>query len=165
VLDRLMQKAAMRLRKQQLYASALTVHVRAKPPGAEHHQHADDHTRFSQTQDTVFLLHTLHTLWHRGLYRIAHPKTVGIVLHELVPAHLHTPGLFDEAPTPPSTGALQRAHPPHPKQPPTELLKALDQLNQKYGKNTLYFASSHHAREHAPMRIAFTRIPDVGTEG
>jgi DNA polymerase-4 len=162
VLDRLMQKAAMRLRKQQLYASALSVHVRTKPPGAEHHQHADDHTRFSQTQDTVFLLHTLHTLWHRGLHLIAQPKAVGIVLHELVPAHLHTPSLFDESPAPTSASTQRTTQ---ARQPPAQLLKALDQLNQKYGKNTLYFASSHHSREHAPMRIAFTRIPDVGTEG
>jgi hypothetical protein len=31
-------------------------------------------------------------------------------------------------------------------------------------QNTLYFASSHEALDSAPMRIAFNRTPDLGTE-
>ena len=41
---------------------------------------------------------------------------------------------------------------------------AIDTLNKTYGKNTLYFAASHKAKDTAPMRIAFNRIPDVETE-
>ena len=40
----------------------------------------------------------------------------------------------------------------------------MDKLNKTYGKNTLYFAASHDAKDTAPMRIAFNRIPDVETE-
>ena len=40
----------------------------------------------------------------------------------------------------------------------------MDKLNKTYGKNTLYFAASHAAKDTAPMRIAFNRIPDVQTE-
>jgi DNA polymerase-4 len=41
----------------------------------------------------------------------------------------------------------------------------MDKLNKTYGKNTLYFAASHDAKDTAPMRIAFNRIPDLETEG
>jgi len=40
----------------------------------------------------------------------------------------------------------------------------MDTINRLYGKNALYFASAHQALDHAPMRIAFNRIPDIETE-
>jgi DNA polymerase-4 len=40
----------------------------------------------------------------------------------------------------------------------------VDALNRTHGKNTVYFASAHHALDTAPMRIAFNRIPDLETE-
>jgi DNA polymerase-4 len=40
----------------------------------------------------------------------------------------------------------------------------VDKINRLYGKNALYFASAHQALDHAPMRIAFNRIPDIETE-
>ena len=45
-----------------------------------------------------------------------------------------------------------------------ELMSAMDALNRTQGKNTVYFASAHHALDTAPMRIAFNRIPDLDTE-
>ena len=164
VLNRLMQKAAMRLRKQQLYAKALSVHVRAHGPydrDLSMRLQADEYARFHETQDTVFLLRTLDALWQRGPHRIARPKTVGLVLHELVPAAMHTASLFD-APVQ-TTASPQPARQPQ-RQAPEKLYEALDQLNLKYGKNTLYFANSHTTKDRAPMRIAFNRIPDVRTE-
>jgi DNA polymerase-4 len=44
------------------------------------------------------------------------------------------------------------------------LLKSIDRLNLKYGKNTVYFAGAHAALKNAPMRIAFGHIPDVKVE-
>jgi len=46
----------------------------------------------------------------------------------------------------------------------SRLYRTIDDINRRYGKNALYYASSHHALDHAPMRIAFTRIPDIETE-
>ena len=43
-------------------------------------------------------------------------------------------------------------------------MSAMDALNRKQGKNTVYFASAHHTLDAAPMRIAFNRIPDLETE-
>jgi DNA polymerase-4 len=42
--------------------------------------------------------------------------------------------------------------------------KAMDAINESIGPNSLYFASMHEAREQAPMRIAFTHIPDIVAE-
>ena len=44
------------------------------------------------------------------------------------------------------------------------LLDAVDALNRAHGKNTVVFASAHAGRDHAPMRIAFNRIPDLDSE-
>ena len=40
----------------------------------------------------------------------------------------------------------------------------MDSANEKFGPNTLYFASMHDTKNTAPMRIAFTSIPDVPSE-
>jgi DNA polymerase-4 len=37
---------------------------------------------------------------------------------------------------------------------------AIDKLNARYGKNTVYFGGAHTALDAAPTRIAFTHIPD-----
>jgi DNA polymerase IV len=175
VLNRLTQKAAMRLRKQQLYATGMSVSVRsdhryrsndmASPSG-----HRD--TRFGETQDTQFLLHTLHALWQSGLSHLQHPKGVGMVLHGLVPAAMHTRPLFDEA-AEPATRAMLDAAPArtsahvqnaHAVRDPTRLLAAMDIINKTQGKNALYFGTAHNSLNNAPMRIAFNRIPDIETE-
>ncbi len=160
VLTRLTQKAAMRLRKQDFYATAMSVHVRcmkrpedalqAIPRLACRHD-----ARFTESQDTAFFLHTLDALWLRvlasHLLELAKPLSVGMVFYGLVPAAQHTPSLFD-APAPPG------------RKPHAELLRRMDAINSQFGKNTLYYAASHGALDRAPMRIAFTRIPDVETE-
>ncbi len=155
VLNRLTQKAAMRLRKQGFYATAMGVSVRG---GHGYSEQGGGHreTRMGQTQDTAFLLHTLDLLWHSGLHLLMRPKAVGMVLHGLVPASQHTPSLFDV----PSIQGEEKA----PLRERTKLLSALDGINRRYGKNALYFATAHGALDHAPMRIAFNRIPDIETE-
>jgi DNA polymerase-4 len=45
-----------------------------------------------------------------------------------------------------------------------KLMAAIDALNGKHGKNTVYFASAQAGLDHAPMRIAFNRIPDLESE-
>ncbi len=166
VLNRLTQKAAMRLRKQGFYATAMSVSVRCDhryrtEPGG----HRD--TRFGETQDTQFFLHTLDALWRSGLCQLAHPKGVGMVLHGLVPAAMHTLSLFDEVPelavgsVAPSSAQVQNAS---TVRDPRRLLAAMDAINKTQGKNALYFATAHHALNNAPMRIAFNRIPDIETE-
>jgi len=42
---------------------------------------------------------------------------------------------------------------------------ALDKLRARYGRKVIYYGSVQESREEAPMRIAFTHIPDAGLEG
>ena len=155
VLMRLTQKAAMRLRKQGFYATAMSISVRCHhryqvtPGGARDAQ-------FGQMQDTAFFLDVLNKLWHSGLQRLQRPKAVNVTMHGLVLVGQHTPDLFEgpEICETPSPAARDRK----------KLDAAMDKLNKTYGKNTLYFAASHNAKDTAPMRIAFNRIPDIETE-
>lgn len=160
VLHRLMQKAAMRLRKQGLYATALSVSVHcARTSQSSSGGHRD--TRFGQTQDTVCLVLALDQLWRTGLHQLSAPQAVGIVLHGLIPASQHTPDLFAQPAATPCANIPPRAAPARGRD---KLLAAMDAVNRIQGKNALYFATSHTARDHAPMRIAFNRIPDIQTE-
>lgn len=161
VLNRLTQKAAMRLRKQGHYATAMAVSVRC---GHRHGGPAGGSrdTRFGETQDTAFLLQTLHTLWHSGLHRVDTPKAVGVTLLGLVPAALHTLPLFGHSAA--TVPAAPAATPPAPPRDRARLNAVIDRINLAHGKNALYFASAHGAQNEAPMRIAFNRIPDLDTE-
>ena len=155
VLNRLVQKAAMRLRKQGFYARSMSVHVRcahryAREAGGERW------TQVGETQDTAFLLTTLQQLWTSGLHMLQHPVSVGVQLHGLVPAAQHTPDLFEALPA--------EGHTAGPPRDRARLLAAVDALNRTHGKNTVMFASAHAGRDHAPMRIAFNRIPDLESE-
>ena len=155
VLMRLTQKAAMRLRKQGFYATAMSISVRcdhryqATPGGGRDAQ-------FGQIQDTGYFLEVLQKLWLSGLQELQHPKAVNVTMHGLVLAGQHTPDLFDLLQASVALVPATRDR--------TRLDAAMDKLNKTYGKNTLYFAASHEARDTAPMRIAFNRIPDLETE-
>ncbi len=142
ILNRLTQKAAMRLRKMGYYASRMSIFVK----------HLNGPTwgrdgQFAETQDTVIFIRALESLWlDRPPRRGLKPLAVGMVLHGLVHESEHTGTLFDDE------DARHRLH------------TAIDQLNLKFGKNTVYFAGAHQARDSAPMRIAFNHIPDLETE-
>jgi DNA polymerase IV len=160
VLTRLTQKAAMRLRKQGFYATAMSVHIRCMKRKEDALQALSrlacrHDARFTETQDTAFFLHTLDALWLKvlatQLLTLAKPLSVGMVFYGLVPASQHTPSLFD---APLAKDRSSKA----------QLMRSMDSLNTKFGKNTLHYAVSHGAQDRAPMRIAFTRIPDLETE-
>ena len=143
IIHRMLQKVAMRLRKMQFVAGAM--HVRIS------YAHQDNWSRdgkFSETHDTIALGHFLDSLWaHRPKGKtVPKPYAVGVTLLALRPEQQQTLPLFAE------------------EKPHEALYKTVDKLNLRYGKNTVYFGRAHTAREHAPMRIAFTRIPDLDTE-
>ena len=155
VLHRLLQKAAMRLRRQGFYAQALQVWVQghlgmALPEATT----AMRDLHFQETQDTAMLLRLLDLAWGNGLAAVAVPQQVGVLLHELEPHQQHTPDRVEDPGELP--GLTPRAR--------DDLLRAVDALTQRFGRNAVYFATSHEAIEHAPMRIAFSRIPDLDSE-
>ena len=67
-------------------------------------------------------------------------------MNGLVPDHLHSLNLFDAL-----DGEQNR----------NRLLKAMDELNNKYGLATLAPATMLSAYKAAPTRIAFHNIPDL----
>jgi DNA polymerase-4 len=162
VLHRLTQKAAMRLRKQGFYATAMQVFVRCDHRW-QRESGGERSVQVGETQDTGFLLNTLDQLWFSGLHRLQGPKAVGIQLCGLVLASQHTPDLFDTLP-PPEATAAQTLQNHSTLRDRARLMSAMDALNRAQGKNTVYFASAHHTLDAAPMRIAFNRIPDLETE-
>lgn len=145
VLHRLLQKAAMRLRHSQLFASVLSVSVDYLDE-----TRWSEELRLSETQDTLRLTHALNDLWAKRPAQFARlkPLRVGLHLTGLIDLKLHTPDLF-EGPTEQARG---------------KLFAAVDHLNKVLGKNTVYLGGAHGATKDAPMRIAFTRIPEPEIE-
>ena len=78
------------------------------------------------------------------------PATGAVALTALDDAAHQTLNLF-------SDGHTQAQH--------DKLNAALDAINLRYGKNSLYFGGAHRALAVAPMRIAFQHIPDLEVEG
>jgi DNA polymerase-4 len=145
VLHRLLQKAAMRLRHGGRHASGLQVSVEYTDGAAW-----SEHVRLTETRDTRELTQALNGLWaKRPRDRPARaPLRLGVQLTGLIESGLHTPDLFAQE--------KERAH--------DRLYAAVDRLNRVLGKNTVYFGGAHGATRHAPMRIAFTRIPEPEVE-
>jgi DNA polymerase-4 len=101
-----------------------------------------------ECQDNQTLVEGLQRLWSqspagRGQKK---PFFVGVSLGNLVPDHLHTLSLF--------SGLEEEGK-------RTRLSTTMDQVNYKYGTNTLCFASMLLAGAAAPTRIAFSSIPDL----
>lgn len=143
VLHRLLQKAAMRLRSYELLASNIKVKVKFR----DHLSfNADSH--ISPTDDTITLTSALETLWKQYPIHQDSPIAIGVNFGGLVHAETVAQDLFTEKPS-----AAQQ-----------KLNAALDKLNLKYGKNTVYLGGAHDALKDAPMRIAFNHIPSLVIE-
>ncbi len=144
VLHRLLQKAAMRLRSYELLTTSIKVKVKFRQ-----HPSFKGESEVSATDDTITLTDSLEILWQQyPFYSEDPPIAVSIGFSGLVQAQEVALDLFTKKPS-----ANQAS-----------LNKALDQLNLKYGKNTVYLGGAHEALKDAPMRIAFNHIPDLVVE-
>ena len=141
VLNRLTQKAAMRLRKAAFYAGRLTVDL--KYLDGSHWQHE---MRLVDTQDTVTFLHALEKIWAKRPKDRRTILRVGMAYSDFVPEARHTGSLFA------AEGKSK------------SLYSALDKLNARFGKQAVYFASAHKARDRGGLHIAFNHIPDPETD-
>ena len=141
VLNRLVQKAAMRLRKADFYASRMSIGVKYLD-GARW----DADMRLVDTQDTKAFLHVLEALWAQRPKNRRTILQVGMAFSDLVAGSRHTGSLF---------AAEDRSK---------ALYATLDKLNVRFGKQAVYFASGHKARDRGGLHIAFNHIPDPDTE-
>ena len=141
VLNRLTQKAAMRLRKAGFHAARMSLDVKYLDGG-----HWGAQMRLVDTQDTKTFLHVLEKLWKK---RPAEARTilkVGMAFSDLVSDAGHTGSLF----------ASERKD--------KSLYETVDKLNARFGKQAVYFASAHKARDRGGLAIAFNHIPDPKTD-
>jgi DNA polymerase-4 len=156
VLNKLLHKAAMRLRMEKFYAGAMAVTIRyqltkeqAERMKSKRHTSGIKQSgwgmeaKFRECQDTLTLLDVMRRIWTQRPQgeESQRPFFVGVTLRELVPEEEHQEELFGD---PDNRGQLSAT---------------MDKLNLKYGHTTLHFGSMLPARESAPTRIAFTQIP------
>ena len=131
VLLRLLQKASARLRAEDLWVEAMDIHVSSTVKGWQ------SHVKLPPTQDTLTLNEHFLKAWEQRDFN--QPRKVGVTFTNLrKPEHV-TPSLFD----PTYDRAL--------------LNRAVDTVNQKFGKNTIYLAGMVHARDAADEKIAFNK--------
>ncbi|MEW5702163.1 MAG: DNA polymerase [Candidatus Zixiibacteriota bacterium] len=136
VLQRLLHKAAARLRLGNLWTTGMIVFVKFYGDRSW-----EEKAVFQECQDTLTLLQTLQVLWRRRpSFEHSTPQLVGLNLVGLVPDEQHNLPLLGDG----KREALSRA---------------LDRINAKYGGRTLYFGGIHDYRTTAPVRIGFTNIP------
>lgn len=157
IAQKLLHKAAMRLRTEHLWAANITLSVKFVMPkdlAKKRHYSGIPQSGWSrgmtivECQDNQTLIEALRKLWAEmptgDLYQ--KPFYVGVWLGNLVPDHLHTLSLFS------NLEAETRR---------TRLSETMDVLNHKFGTDTLIPASMLLAKAAAPTRIAFTSIPDL----
>jgi len=157
VAHKLLHKAAMRLRTQDLWASNIGLAIGFAVPRSQNTPVSRfgvpargwrSEIKLHECQDNQTLIAALRRLWDSqpAGEQYQHPYFIGVQLNNLVPDRLHTLALFD---------ALEE------EQSRTRLLATMDQINDKYGMSTLAPAAMLNAYKAAPTRIAFNSIPDL----
>ncbi len=141
VLNRLSQKAAMRLRKAGYYAARMAIDLKYLDG-----EHWGAETRLVDTQDTKTFLHALERLWAKRPRQSRTILKVAMAYSDLVSEAGHTGSLF-------ASEGRSKA-----------LYSTLDRLNARFGKQAVYFASAHRARDRGGLHIAFNHIPDPETD-
>ena len=141
VLNRLSQKAAMRLRKANYYAGRMSIDLKYLDGS-----HWGAEMRLVDTQDTMTFLHALDKLWKRRPRDRRTILKVGMAYSDFVAEIGHTGSLF----------AFEGKS--------KSLYSTLDKLNARFGKQAVYFASAHKARDRGGLHIAFNHIPDPKTD-
>lgn len=157
VAHKLLHKAAMRMRGENLWASRIGVSLSfvgqapvrsANVYGPSKAESWSAEMKITECQDNATLINCLRKLWDTRPQSPKHqqPFFVGVVLGGLVPDALHSLSLFDA-----QDGSEERQR----------LAATMDELNHKYGLSTVAPATMLTAYKAAPTRIAFKSIPDL----
>jgi hypothetical protein len=89
-------------------------------------------------------LHALEKLWSKRPKSSRTILKVGMAFSDFVSERDHTGSLF---------AAEDKSK---------SLYSTLDRLNARFGRQAVYFASAHKARDRSSLHIAFNHIPDPG---
>lgn len=140
VLFRLLHKAVARLHVERLWVKEMHVYLKAKPASWSRKM------CFSPTQDQVKLTEILLEMLKTN--DLSTPTLVGITFSSLIEETAVTPSLFDSL---------------------SDRLKlnlAIDELNQKFGKHTIFPARIKQVKKIAIEKIAFqkTKLLNEGKE-
>jgi DNA polymerase IV len=131
VLMRLLQKASARLRANNLWTAAMAVSVRGYKKSWQ------AKIKLPPTQDTVTLNEHLMELWPSRDF--VAPQMVGVTFYDLRTESEFTPSLFT------------------PTKDRSKLSHAVDEVNQKFGKNSVFLAGIQKVRKTADEKIAFNK--------
>ncbi|MGJ8671868.1 DNA polymerase Y family protein [Rubritalea sp.] len=143
IAHKLTQKAAIRLRKENLLAGALHLQLRY----LHDKQSWAAEMRFEHSNDSLHFSKVLHSLWKKRPWHQAKLLQVGMQLSHLLEQTNYTPSLFSR------------------EQPERENLnQALDSIRRKHGQKSIHLGCEQDGMSAAPMRISFTHIPDVESE-
>lgn len=154
---RLTIKAATRLRRKEFYAKRFSLSVRFQS-GNKWGQEA----KFAAAQDNFTFLYALEELWDRLAAQIIaapdfrrsgdRPVKIAIAMYDLCRNEDITPDLFDMG-----AADVQKQQKRH-----MALSQVMDDLNQKYGAETLQIGVSPKTKAgFVGTKIAFSRVPDM----
>jgi DNA polymerase-4 len=132
ILQKLLAKAAVRMRKHRLFTQRLSIHVRFMNPGGSW----EGAVRLEETRDTWVLMQAARDLW-KSLPE-GRPLRVGAVLSDLVPESRHQLSFFES----------ERRD---------SVIRTVDSINTRFGRDTVYFGGAYVP----PTRISFQRVPDL----
>jgi len=131
----MLHKAAARMRRMDYVASHLTAKLRYLD-GPRWKRRAP----IGLCADTLTMIRVFAAMWPDK--PLGTPLQVAVQLDGLLPLHAAPMPLFEE--------------PRHL----AELARAMDKIDDKHGRHTVYFGAMFGAQEAAPTRISFTVVPD-----
>ena len=147
VLHRLLQKAATRMRSYSLLTSHISVKIKLRHTKTKEILRFYKESAITSTDNSLKLTSALETLLHDSNLNNMElePIAVGVNFGHLSNAYQYVDDLFSEKPS-----IIEK-----------KLNNALDVLNSKYGKNTIYLGGAHNALYASQIKIAFNYVPDV----
>ncbi len=151
IVHKMLQKAAFRMREMGYHTGGMSLNLRLiQSAGNKRRYGWSEYGQFAPVNDTRDLVCVLRALWQRRPRRDT-IMAVGVQLHDLIPDDEISGELFS-----------RRNH--HPEMAEGNLSVIADQINKRFGAQSVFFGGAKEGLEGAPMRIAFTQIPNVELE-
>lgn len=138
--QKLVHKLGVRLRKNNYWCQELFLSIRFID-GTKW----TERQGFSEVQDNFTLLRAFQKMWVKRPKKSSPPIKIGVWIDKLVPNDLHNFSFFEN-------------------QKLNTLSHSMDAINDKFGRNAIYFGGIETTKKAFPVRIAFSNIPEVDEE-